>query len=56
MGSKEVAVLQAPGFAKFYMDNIETVTDSRGSQKEIPEHDPADSLACSGLRDQLRLE
>jgi hypothetical protein len=29
---------------------------TRGPEKDPPEHDPADSLACSGLRAQLRLE
>jgi hypothetical protein len=53
---KEVAILQTTDFAKFYIYNMETVTDSRGIQKGPPERDPADSLACSGLRAQLRLE
>jgi hypothetical protein len=39
-----------------YIDNIETVIDSQGSQKGSPEHDPADSLVRSGPRARLRLE
>jgi hypothetical protein len=33
-----------------YIDNMESITDSRGSQKGSPERDPADSLACLGFR------
>jgi hypothetical protein len=39
-----------------YPDNMETITDSPGARRGSPEHDPAESLACSGLRAQLRLE
>jgi hypothetical protein len=38
---------------------METITDSRGSyfvEGDPPKHNPADSLACSGLRARLRLE
>jgi hypothetical protein len=39
-----------------YIDNIETVTDSQGSQKGPPQQDPADSLVRSEPRARLRLE
>ena len=40
-----------------YINNMETVADSREVPGEnLPEHDPADSLACSRLRARLRLE
>jgi hypothetical protein len=36
---------------------MESITDSReGAKRGPPERDPADSLACSGLGAQLRLE
>lgn len=36
---------------------METITDSRGvPEADPPEHDPADLLACSGLKAQLRSE
>jgi hypothetical protein len=35
---------------------METIIYSRGRQKGPPERDPADSLACSGLRARLRLD
>jgi hypothetical protein len=36
---------------------METITDSGGSEKRIPpKHNPANLLACSGLRARLRLE
>ena len=38
-----------------YINNMETVADSGGGQKRDPEYNPADSLACSGLRARLRL-
>jgi len=51
-------MLQATGFTKLllYIDNIKTVTDSRGNQKGPRKRDLADSLSCSGLRARLRLE
>jgi len=33
---KEVAVLQATGSEILYINHMETITDSRGSQKGIP--------------------
>jgi len=36
---------------RLYLENMETVTDSLGSQKRtLPEYNPADLLTCSGLR------
>ena len=35
---------------------MKTITDPRGPEEDSPEHDPADSLPCSGLSAQLRLE
>jgi hypothetical protein len=51
-------VLQAIGSYKIlHINNMETVADSRGGPEEdSPEHNPADSLVCLGLRPQLRLE
>jgi hypothetical protein len=31
------------------IENIETITNSRGSQKGLPERDATDLVACSGL-------
>lgn len=38
------------------INNMETIADSRGPEKDHPEQNPADLLACSGLRAGLRLE
>jgi hypothetical protein len=38
------------------INNIETIADSRGTGKGPLEPNPADSLACLGLRARLRLE
>jgi hypothetical protein len=38
------------------INNIETIVDSRGTGKGPLEPNPADSLACSGLRTRRRLE
>jgi hypothetical protein len=46
----KVAMFQALGL---YLENMETITDSLGSQKRTPEHNPADLLTCSGLRARL---
>ena len=35
---------------------MEIITDSLGARRGSPEHNPANSLACSGLRARLRLE
>jgi len=46
---KESAVLED-------INNMGTIADSRRTGKGHPEQNPADSLACSGLRARLRLE
>jgi len=52
-----VAVLQAIVFCNIlYINNIETIPDYKGLEEDPPKHNPADSLACLGLRAQLRLE
>jgi hypothetical protein len=38
------------------MNNMETIADSRGPEKEPPEQNLANLLACSGLRARLGLE